>query len=1445
MNKNKVNLEISNTVLIVPEVKKHLILEGSVNRFLDWNLLYTNILDALIFDKNRKLEKSLISALNNIETNLINKNGERFLIEIKGVQVLICLFSNEKEICIYTQRACYELTMLRAQEPFNLNYLNKILETNEFNCYVKKLSELKLFLEKTLTLNYKTFSLPVLKEVKGYSSFILNNENLDPIIEKANELAKGISTDLLKNVNSYKPTVFEIISDFFLDLSATYSLIRIHLLKFLAILPSLDHDKSGKEVKRILLESIRRLNADQNSIKFNDDGSIGNSLKRLPTIYIIILNILSRIFGHTPSFILASLIRFSVRFMAQRFIAGENIIKASGLLKKLNDSGREATIDQLGELVVSEKEADNYTQEVIKIIKGLKNHLIQGEKNKAGILKSHVSIKVSALCNDFKYEDFDYSYSKVYPRLLQIFQTAKNEKVFINVDAEHYQYRDLVFNIFKKILIETEELKNYEDVGIVVQAYLRDSLEHTKDIIELAQSRKITMPIRLVKGAYWDAEVIESEVFSYDAPQFLNKEETDINFRQICLEILKSSPHLQLCIGSHNLMDHCFSEALKDTLGSNCLPIEHQCLHMTYEPLSTGMTSYGWPVRNYVPLGDLLVGMSYLVRRIIENSSQVGVLAQIRSHKRQGMYKKPEQVLQERYLKRDNQIVHDRSIRILSSKFFNVAPLRFYKKNNLDSFNHLVQDQYKKIENSKYKSVKNELRLTGPVNQVVSASMINKKSDIVGEITFANSEDVSRIVNEMFDGYSHSQWRMSLTVGRVSALIKAANLMLIKRQELACLIIFESSKTYKESLADVDEAIDFINFYSREQLNYVSKKGEKDYSRGLISVISPWNFPIAIACGMVSSALVCGNSVILKSAEQTPLIANELINIFLEAGVPSAALCHLPGNGETVGDALVNNSKIAGYMFTGSKSVGHLIYKKAKTRVYENPISGFRSMPLTISEMGGKNSIIILENAELDEAITGVIYSSFAHSGQKCSACSRIIINSNTIDIFSERFKHAVSDLVIGEAYEPSTYINPLITKSEKDFYIQKCKAVKDEIAKSRGKILVDRSDEVKESNIPGPLVVLYETIKDVPSDSYFYKELFSPIIYIVGFSSLDESIDINNNNQYALTCGIFSQSQDDIDYLIEKIEAGNIYINRSCTGARVAIEPFGGFKNSGTGPKAGGVDYLHTIRCHSFLAEEGLILDKFVKKNELTLNTGFKDKISEIVINELPKKSELAEMNRLIKFNNAINYFLEIYENIHLGTQEEKKSEIKKLRKYLNLNMHNYTHDKHINKNIPGQKSYSINNMKKNFGLIISKDPFENNEILNYFFSAVSLGVGVTIFCLNDKSLKFWEKTLECFYQGGFSDRNLKAYPVDNMERFVSVKEWEFILHDSNIDDFVMALKIYFNKSKLEKYLPKVLEDHTNLMSDYEKYLRFFCNQRSFAENLMRHGAPLDVNYS
>lgn len=1372
--------------------------------FQDWTVYFYSEFKPNLTEENGQLNSEVVELL----TSFTNKNFASFRREfvIGSTPFLVAFYFDKKEIRFYSPKLSQELFILQQSDILDLD--------------IKAVKELRKHVELAAGLKAKDFPsvIETLIQTKGLPD-LLNDSKYAPIEQRTNEIIK----DLLGNLNAYRPSLFEKVSDFALSLTAQFALLRIHLLKFLAILPSLDHDKSGKEVKRILLEALKRFLKDNKKAKI---AKKKGQERALPNQYVILIKVGYNLAKLLPAYPLATLVRSAVKIMAKRFIAGETIEKADHSLKGLFSTHRDVTLDQLGELVVSEVEADHYKNEVLKLIRGFNLHVKRGEVNKAGIKKAHVSIKVSALCSDFKPHAFDYTYNLVAPRLIEILTVAKYEDVFINVDAEHYHYRDLVFKIFKKVLLETPELHDYADTGIVIQAYLRDGYDHLKDVIALAKERGIMMPVRLVKGAYWDAETVEGDAHSFNAPQFLNKEETDIHYRQLVIKILESYPHLKLAVASHNFSDHAFTEATKELFFPHVGEVEHQCLHMTYEALSTALAKMGWATRNYVPVGSLLVGMAYLVRRIMENSSQVGVLTIMRSHKKGVNLHSPYEIHKEK--KRQGTLVRDVSEAKLDDSFFNVSPLKLYLDHEKDTF----AKELEKFQGTQLNQFYPNHSVTkGTRKTVVSSS----DTDItVGSIDFASVEDAKAALNTIDEAYRNGRWANASWSYRTASLVKAANILLARRNELSSLICYEAGKSIAEALGDVDEAIDFLNFYSRTEA-FLQKNHEGLTSRGPSVVIAPWNFPLAIPCGMVVSALVAGNTVILKSAEQTSLIAQKLIDILHESGIPKDVLVHLPGEGEVVGDYLVKDARVSTIIFTGSMAVGTYIHGIVKKRLYKNPLTSKIYPAKAITEMGGKNAIVVTQNAELDETVSGILQSAFGHAGQKCSACSRVIVHNSLKEKLKERLKAAASDLNVGKAYNFNTTINPIITK-EDQLRLQKqvVEAAKEAISFG-GEVVIDRSCESLPGYAIGPVIVELPYERAFDKSSYAQRELFGPVIHLIGFDDLDDAIKLFNSSIYALTGGIFSQSQDDIDYLVSKLEAGNLYINRTITGARVAIEPFGGFKLSGTGPKAGGRQYLLSL--HQTMENV-----KFEDVPHKAIQEGHDSPI------ELKKHSKLNWHSRLERMEKFLDVFTGEFETHFSSIQKDYKDNLRDYRKWMSKNYENFVTKEHKNRVIPGQLSFNDFSLSAHHALFVAVNAYPTQKSLIQALSAILSGTGLTIVTRNSQSFQWWMRVRDMLFKAGFSKENIEVYFATTTEfkKILNNKQIAVVIYDGPMNDFDSDLSHFFDTSleKDELFLKNILtiHDYVNSYDYYNQLLHFVC-VRSLAINTMRHGAPLDLD--
>jgi RHH-type proline utilization regulon transcriptional repressor/proline dehydrogenase/delta 1-pyrroline-5-carboxylate dehydrogenase len=477
------------------------------------------------------------------------------------------------------------------------------------------------------------------------------------------------------------------------------------------------------------------------------------------------------------------------------------------------------------------------------------------------------------------------------------------------------------------------------------------------------------------------------------------------------------------------------------------------------------------------------------------------------------------------------------------------------------------------------------------MGKMIASINPSSPDQVVGHLCEAGIPEAERAVTAAHDAFEH--WSHTPFEKRAQLLERVASIMDRRRFELSALEVFEVGKQWAEADGDVREAMDFCLFYAQQMRLRGRPRltqhvlGEESYQhywpRGVALVVAPWNFPIAIMCGMVSAAIVTGNTVIMKPAEQSAVCGFMLMEIFEEAGIPPGVLNFLPGKGSVIGAHLVDHKDVDLIAFTGSREVGLRIWESAgKTR------EGQRELKRVICEMGGKNAIIIDSDADLDEAIVDTIYSAFGYQGQKCSACSRLIVLEENYGRVMERLLSGAASLRVGNPEQPGITIGPVIDEAAYNRIREYI-----EVGKNEATLAYQKGDIPEKGYFIPPTIFTRVN----PNARVACEEIFGPVLSVIKVQDLDEAIAVANNTDFALTAGFFSRSPANIERAKAEIIAGNVYINRSCTGAVVGRHPFGGFKMSGGGTKAGGEDYLlnfmvprvvtENIMRHGFAPEE------------------------------------------------------------------------------------------------------------------------------------------------------------------------------------------------------------------------------------------------------------------
>jgi RHH-type proline utilization regulon transcriptional repressor/proline dehydrogenase/delta 1-pyrroline-5-carboxylate dehydrogenase len=849
----------------------------------------------------------------------------------------------------------------------------------------------------------------------------------------------------------------------------------------------------------------------------------------------------------------ARVIRRGVESIARQFIAGDNPEDGLEALGSLREQGVDFTIDLLGEVAVSEREAGDYAARYCALADFL-HASFGGKKEDIPFTGQDISVKVSSFYSRLDPMDWEGSVRKAADGLRPVMRKAMEYGISITFDMEHYYYKGLILAVFKRLAGE-EEFHDLPFMGIAVQAYLKETEEDLSGLIRWAGERGRKIAVRLVKGAYWDYEIVVNRQKGWPVPVFLNKEETDYNFEKLTTLLLENTAVVRPAIATHNIRSMSHAVVMADSLGIPRDAFEFQMLYGMAEPLRKALQKGGNKVRVYAPLGELIPGMAYLVRRLLENTSNESFLRKSFHDKTsfEDLIKPPS-------------VQSEAEIRSpLEDHFKNEPALDFSISANRDKMADAIRSLRESTNQSYPLLIGGREVITG--HEILSLSPA-RPSEVIGRVSAASKREADDALWEAV--HVREDWGKTPPEKRVSYLFKAAQEMRQRRFELAALEVSEAGKTWRDADADVAEAIDYLVYYGREMLrlgssvrlgDYPGEENEYFYRpRGIGAVISPWNFPLAIATGMVSAAIVAGNCAIFKPSSLSPVTGYSLVKIFLHAGLPRGVLQFLPGPGSEVGEYLVSHPAIDFIAFTGSRDVGLRIVKVAGETKEKQ-----RNVKKVIAEMGGKNAIIIDETADLDEAVKGVLESALGYQGQKCSACSRVIVIGDVFDTFSRRLKEAVESIPIGPPEDLGNGIGPVIDEAAQAKIREYV-----EIGKKEGKLLLERKAPAG-GYFVGPAI--FSNIS--PDSRIATEEIFGPVIAIMRARNIDEAMHIANTSSYALTGGLYSRSPSNILKAKSDFRVGNLYINRKITGALVGRQPFGGFSMSGVGSKTGGPDYL------------------------------------------------------------------------------------------------------------------------------------------------------------------------------------------------------------------------------------------------------------------------------
>ncbi|UCG57545.1 MAG: L-glutamate gamma-semialdehyde dehydrogenase [Phycisphaerales bacterium] len=868
--------------------------------------------------------------------------------------------------------------------------------------------------------------------------------------------------------------------------------------------------------------------------------------------------------------ILGKTIRKNLESMALQFIVGSTPQNTAQNLKKLRKQDFAFTLDILGEATVSEKEADKYVENYLSLLEELARRQSDWPalgKGSSQLDWGHaprinISIKPSALYSQINPADPDGSVEHILDRLKPIYRKVIQLSGFMCIDTEMRKYRRIIFELYRRLRSDSE-FRDYPHLGLAMQVYLADSDQDIDSMLEWARQKRLPISIRLVKGAYWDYEVVMARQSGWPVPVYTVKAETDAAFERSAEKILRSHDICHLACASHNVRSVCSVMELARSLQVPEDRYEFQVLYGMAEPFRKALLKMTGRVRLYCPHGELLPGMAYLIRRLLENTSNESFLRQtfVEGRELEQLLEAPQRTL----ARAPVQTSEESTGRAELGTFSNEPLADFSLAHVRDGFTTAITEVRKELGKTYPLFIGGEDVTT---NTLVDSVNPAQPSEIIGRACQADTLMIENAISAAQDALP--AWRDTPARERAAYLIKSAEIARKRIYELAAWQILEAGKQWRQAYNDVVEAIDFLEYYAREMTHLAGPQymghapGEvNEYfyqPKGIAAVIAPWNFPLAISCGMCAAAIVAGNCVVYKPSNQTPVIGHTLLQIFREADLPPGVFNYTPGRGAVMGDFLIDHPHIGLIAFTGSMEVGLRIIERAGRTPEGQP-----SVKKVVAEMGGKNAVIIDDDADLDEAIPHVLDSAFAYQGQKCSACSRVIVLGTIYDRFIERLIEAARSVRIGPAEYPANFMGPVIDQSA-----QKTVSGYIEIARQEGTILYS-------SDVPDEGYYVPITIVDgiTPKHRLAQEEIFGPVLAVMRAKDFDQAIEWANSTKFALTGGLFSRSPKHLERCRREFRVGNLYFNRGCTGALVERQPFGGFKMSGVGSKAGGPDYL------------------------------------------------------------------------------------------------------------------------------------------------------------------------------------------------------------------------------------------------------------------------------